>query len=375
VLRETDREIGKVVRALRKQLGWDQRELARRLGFANLQTVSDIERAKRSLKASEVVRLADLFHVSANDLLSGRAPSPGQYVLWREADESADRKENEALFLQRCQRYAFLEKLTGNTADLDLPQYSLDPATAGFEKVEALADEVRNTLLLGEIVGPGFREALANQWKVKIFEAFLANGSGATTRGEFGAAILENITESPKRRVFSLGHELFHLLTWDSATLRTPERSCNLDEYGEKLANAFAAALLMPRAVVQRKIDSPRIKQIADLIPVAQALSVSLPALLWRLVTMGRLVGEKVQRFLDQWWGSTDPGWSPPAELDRPLPERFVSLAFTAYMSGDISIGKLAELLETTVGMVEHFLLKYGLDLNLDEYQAEVLPA
>ena len=73
--------------------------------------------------------------------------------------------------------------------------------------------------------------------------------------------------------------------------------------------------------------------------------------------------------------GVADRGWTPPTELDQPLPERYVSLAYAAYMRGDISIGKLAELLETTVGMVEQRLDKYGLDLDADEYQAEVLSA
>jgi hypothetical protein len=40
-----------------------------------------------------------------------------------------------------------------------------------------------------------------------------------------------------------------------------------------------------------------------------------------------------------------------------------------------MTIRKLAELLETTVGMVERRLTGYGLDLEADAYQAEVLPA
>jgi Zn-dependent peptidase ImmA (M78 family) len=143
------------------------------------------------------------------------------------------------------------------------------------------------------------------------------------------------------------------------------------------MSNAFAAALLLPAEVVKRKLGGIEIRQPSDLLPAAVALGVSTPALAWRSVNLGLLAKERVKKVLDSpdRKGVADRGWTPPVELNQPLPERYVSLAYAAYMRGDISIGKLAELLETTVGMVEHRLDKYGLDLDADEYQAEVLLA
>ncbi len=375
--RETDKRIGNAVRTLRKRFGWDQRKLAEKAGFGHFQTVSEIERAKRSLKASEVVRLSHVFHISTNDLLEGNVPRPGQFVLWREPDKSPERAETEARFLERCRRFAFLEDISGDAGGPSLPQYPMDLSAASYEDAENLADEVRKTLQLGEVASPGLRENLRSQWRIKIFEDLMRNGSGATTRGECGAAILENAGEPPTRRSFSLAHELFHLLTWDEVGDRADQENPQCGDHNEKLANAFAAALLMPGETVLRKLSSHRVERFSDFLPVARSLAVSLPAFLWRLVNLNRLDRDRVQEYLDSSGAkeATDPDWSPPAELDRPLPERYVLLAYSAHLRGDISIGKLAELLETNVGMVEHRLNKYGLDLNADEYQAEVLPA
>ena len=374
---ETDKTVGTAVRELRKRFGWGQKDLAERSSLKHAQTVSEVERGGRSLKASEVVQLAGLFHVSASDLLSGRVPASESFVLWREPDDSPARREVEALFVERCRRFAFLEEVGGRSGRPTLPSYPLDFETAKYEDAEQIAAEIRHTLQLGEVAAKSVRENIESQWGIMVFQELMDHGSGATTRGRFGAAILENASEPPKRRAFSLAHELFHLLTWGAEHRPTGGETDASAHRREKMANAFAAALLMPDDLVKRKLGGFRISQLSDLLPAAVSMGVSTPALAWRSVNLGILARELVEGVLkppDQ-EGIADRGWKPPAELEQPLPERYVSLAFATYMRGDISIGKLAELLETTVGMVEHRLDKYGLDLDADEFQAEVLPA
>lgn len=377
VAQQADTTIGAAVRELRKRMGWHQKELAERAGLGHAQTVSEIEKGGRSLRASEVVRLAELFRVSANDLLLGRLPTAADCVLWREPDSSPARREVEARFLQRCRRYAFLEEISWSASSPSLPTYRVDFGREGYDDAERIAEEVRDTLQLGDVPSKSLRENLESRWGVKMFEELMDNGSGATAKGDFGAAILENAAEPPKRRAFSLAHELFHLLTWGESAEPCGGASAESSQRREKKANAFAAALLMPREVVSRKLSGLKIMQLSDLLPVAGAMSVSTPALAWRCVSLKILAREQVERALHSpdRDAAVDRGWVPPIELDQPLPERYVSLAYAAYMRGDISIGKLAELLETTVGLVEHRLDRYGLDLNADEFQAEVLPA
>lgn len=374
---DTDVTVGAAVRELRKRYGWGQKDLAERSGLKHAQTVSEVEKGRRSLKASEVVELAALFHVPAADLLAGRVSRRSSFVLWREPVDSSARREIEARFIDRCKRFAFLEEIAGGFGRPRLPSYSIDFESARFEEAEEIAAEVRNTLQLGEAAAKSLREDIESRWGVMVFQELMDNGSGATTRGEFGSAILENAKEPPKRRAFSLAHELFHLLTWGDDPRPVGGESEGSSRRREQLANAFAAALLMPGETLKRKIAGRRIRGPADLLPTAAAIGVSVPALAWRSVNLGLLARELVEKVLDSpdKLGVADRGWVPPAELNQPLPERYVSLAYAAYMRGDISIGRLAELLETTVGMVEHRLDAYGLDLDADEFQAEVLPA
>ncbi len=374
---EANRAIGEAIRALRKRAGWSQEELARQAGFRHHQIVSAIERGERAVKAAELFRLARLFRVELTDLLQGTTPEHEAVVLWREGPGGTARRETEELFLQRCRRYALVERLAGIEEEVTVPQFTIDFERDSFQRVEEIADQVRGSLQLGEIPGPVLRDALEERWRVKIFPAILDEGSAAITWGDFGPAILENVAESPKRRVFSLAHELFHVITWRSYRDLEPEVRKALHGKGERLANAFASALLLPRGLVLESVSRHRVEQLVDLLPVAQTFNVSLPALLWRLVNLGRLDRDRVKAFLDPdaWWGTTDPGWRPPESLDRPLPERYVNLAFSAYIKGKMTIGKLAELLETSVGLVEQRLSMYGLDLDQDAYQTEVLPA
>ena len=62
--------------------------------------------------------------------------------------------------------------------------------------------------------------------------------------------------------------------------------------------------------------------------------------------------------------------WSQPPEI----PERFVRLAFLAYMDGKLSRTLLADYLNTGLANLTNALLEYGLD-DQKNYQAAVLTA
>jgi Zn-dependent peptidase ImmA (M78 family)/transcriptional regulator with XRE-family HTH domain len=374
---DSSRTIGQAVQQLRKRYRLTQSELARRIGLEHGQIVSQIEKGQRQLKASEVTRLGEVLHVSANDLLMGRVPPTGPLVLWRGVEANSNHAEEEGRFLQRCRRYAFLEELGDEPVGPRLPQYPIQLGSARFEDVGDLANEIRRGLDLGALPGSGLRKNLERRWRLKLFADILQEGSGATTRGAFGEALLENAAEPPSRRVFSLAHELFHLLTWESIASREGELSEEENRRNEQLANAFASALLIPEEAVTSWLGQRPVERLVDLLPLATELSVSLPALLWRMVNLQRIDRDRVRQYLesDEPRGFTDAGWSPPKKLNQPLPKRYVALAFAAYVRGKLSIGKLAELLETTVGRLEQRLDAYGLDLDEDAYQTEVLPA
>ncbi len=76
--------MGDRIKAFRKRLNLTQKDLAIQMGFNSPETVSQIERGDRELKAWELVKLAKLLSVNLNDLLSIEELQEKPVILWRE---------------------------------------------------------------------------------------------------------------------------------------------------------------------------------------------------------------------------------------------------------------------------------------------------
>jgi hypothetical protein len=90
-----------------------------------------------------------------------------------------------------------------------------------------------------------------------------------------------------------------------------------------------------------------------DLVEMAREFEVSTEALVWRFCLMGKLTQEEAEAILNDpefrkedrrtmpdYWGSTPEG---------PLPQRYWRLALNAYHRGELSLGRLARILEVSV--------------------------
>ena len=368
--------VGARIASLRKARRLTQDQLATMVGVEHGQIVSSIEHGQRSLKVSELSRFASALCVPFLSLLPVD-PLPEQpRVRWRQVRDEDARALDEALFVDRCRRYAFVERVTGTTPARDLRSFPLDIASTSYEHASSWAERVRGELRLGELPAPALRDTLESTVGIKVFVTPLKGGSGAATNGAYGMAVLVNKDEPPDRQAYSLAHELFHLLTWASlppdATALAPE----MEKRNEQLADAFASALLLPAEPLLQRLGAEPVegRRLIVLERLARDFGVSLPALVYRLVNLGRLHKDVAQKILDapdRW--RTRPGSGESGIPD--FPSRYVALAFTAYVDGEISIGKLAELLETTVGMLPRTLLAYGFDPDTDAYETQVLSA
>ena len=373
-------KIGAVVQALRKQRSWTQKRLAEAIGVQHAQVVSEMEAGRRAVKAGELARLAEVFGVTPWAIMGGEAGKAGPRVLWRRTQEAPEeaRAQEQALFLKRCGQFAFLQRLAGEGPSAALPSYPLT-VKSSFEDVALWADQVRGMLNVGETPAPALKMALENEWQIKVFLMPLKGGSAATTRAECGDGILLNSQEPLWRRNYSLAHELFHLLTWDAPMAAGEGASNTPSKRMETLAEVFASRLLVPaEALVPLQAKAAK-KALTwfDLITTARRLGVSTPALLWRMVNVGLLSEDAPKKFeedpelrrLDREKRLKD------AAPEPDLPPKYVFAAFKAYLSGHISIGKLAEVLETTVGRLPKVLSEYGLDLDAHAYQDPVVPS
>jgi Zn-dependent peptidase ImmA (M78 family)/transcriptional regulator with XRE-family HTH domain len=379
LVKHADKTIGATIQNLRKQHGLSQKQLAVRLGVKHAQVISALESGERALKATELARLAGILRVQPSAILAAQARQAAPKVLWRGEDNLTAHSDEEALFVARCKRYAFLEEVGGGRKRAAVPAFALDLETTRFEDVECWAETVRGGLRLGATPALSLRDALETEWGIKVFFTPLLGGSAATVRAEFGDAIMISANEPPWRRHYSLAHELFHLLTWGALLESVSSLTATQRKRNETLAEVFASALLLPAEALEARL--PRLREGEQrwfgLFALAREFGVSTKALLWRLVNLGLIPATMAEEFnsnarlavLDQSlrdWGK-EPG--------SQLPARFVYLAFGAYVQQKISIGKLAELMETTVGLLPRELAAFDLDLNSDAYQATFVPA
>jgi Zn-dependent peptidase ImmA (M78 family) len=343
------------------------------MGWKAGETVSALERGDRQLKAFELSRLSTLFRVSIEVLL-GLVPVPPQpLVLWRtsagqpHADPSR-RKQREAALSDRAARYALVAEWANERPTRDLPQFLHDPASGTTAFAQGIAKQIAEHLNLGARPGRALLPTLEETYGVKVFYESLgddADGSAACARGEFGATVLLSRDEPPWRRTFSLAHELFHLVTWDTVRPRW-EREAGVDGpwwYGklEAQANAFASGLLLPDGAVLECVRG-RVRDGkltgADLAALAMDFGVSLDVIAIRLETLGVISEQDKIRvrtepgFQAAWRAASAGRWTTP---ELPFTDRFVALVQSGYQRGEISRGKAAECLEVPLGELPRF--------------------
>jgi Zn-dependent peptidase ImmA (M78 family)/transcriptional regulator with XRE-family HTH domain len=346
------------IQARRKVLGLTQAELAAAVGFSVAQIVSDIERGQREVKAWELVKIADALRTTVDRLLGIREREPPARVLWRR-ESAAGSRDIEEMFLDRARRFALLEKWNGLPPLPELPQQDLDPEATSFADVARMAVNVARVLDLGSRPAASLAAVLQEGFRIKLFLELLGEDeSAASAKGDFGYAVLMNAGQAPWRRNYNLAHELFHLVTWDStqqAWSREDDQP-RWHERVEKLANAFASHLLLPAEEVEaqhRERFAEGEIDYGDLVEMAREFEVSTEALVWRFCLMGKLTQEEAEAILNDpefrkedrrtmpdYWGSTPEG---------PLPQRYWRLALNAYHRGELSLGRLARILEVSV--------------------------
>jgi Zn-dependent peptidase ImmA (M78 family)/transcriptional regulator with XRE-family HTH domain len=365
------------IRRAREAAGLTQQALASATGFGSLQIVSAIETGQRDVKAWELVGIARALHTSVDALLGLDAPVAAR-VFWRRGSSGISR-EREAQLRERAERFALLEEWCELPPAEPLPDLALSPQRASFSDVEQLARSVARQLDLGSRPAASLLNVLEERFRLKVFYDELGAGeSAACARGAFGAAVLMNAAQAPWRRNFSLAHELFHLVTWSAVEAIWPADGEPVwSERLEKLADVFASQLLLPADEVNAQVDARtaegRELAPAEVIEMAREFNVSTEAMAWRLVNLRRRDAEWAKALLADAEFRRRDRLTMPARWTRPevpFPERYRRLALLAYEADRLSLSRLAEFLESSIGQV-HAVLE---DAELGETAAAPAP-
>lgn len=350
--------LGARIRALREQAGLQSRELADQLGI-DPSAMSNIERGKRSVKTDELTLIAEALGVSPLAILDESSLLARLPVAPR--TEAAATVE--ALPFERLRGLAELHEVL---ADAGIPAQPLldnvptaDPER-WLESAEMLAEWATKHLEVqahGDETFSGLIEGIEEHLRVDVLvdehtgEAL----AGAAITDRAFPLIFVNALQPRPRALFTLAHELAHVLVGDGDAL-TLDFDLTARDERERLANAFAASYLMPAQAIEAAIDEHG-RTATALAQMVDRLGVSFESLVYRLHNLkfinaeGRdqlrtyglrgvldqvedkeLVGRLLRRL------GTQPERRPPTWLVR--------RSYEGYRRGVVSIRPLAGLLE-----------------------------
>lgn len=361
----------------RESAGLTLGEAATRLGFANYQTLSNIEKGERDVKASELALFARTYFCNINTLLMGDDQhSSSMHLLWRSAPTGERKKEIEAYIKNRFEQYRLIERLLEIDPDIKSRLIAVKPEDIRTNvQIDSMASKISKMLDLGSRPALSLQKVMEQVLQIKIIFVELSDfGSAASTvHPQLGAAIIVNNEEAPWRINFTLAHELFHIITWDTFNPAEVENNEPFFLDIEKKANRFASALLLPETEIRQELEK-RVKEqkllYSDVVDVAREFGVSTSALLYRMANLRIIPWEKA----DQLSKNDDL-----SRIDRrirkdswnevPKSERFVLLSVKCLRKGLISRGKFAEILDINRADIDEILEYQG----LTEMEGELL--
>lgn len=364
------RLIGERIKFAREAAGLSQEKLTQALDFNDRQTLSTIELGQRRVSAEELVQFAkalaqpldfftDPYLVAGPKAFSYRAKgASGKELTAFEAQAgnliAAQRRFQELLDRPPSPVQQQITALT--------PQVPLDFASYQGERCAAAWQ-------LGEIPSHRLREAATKNLGVVVLHVDAPRTiSGAACRLSDGAYVLINRQEPVARQNFDLGHELFHILTWDRMP---PPRVDQVTAEGdatakrpkvEKLADAFAAGLLMPTSTVNARWGRRGERPLSEwLTETAQELGVSPVALFWRLANLDLLKADTGTRRLVA--GLRGEATEARSALYNP---DFVRDLHAVLQNGSVTVRRVLGLLDIDQQELEDLFASYKLTVPFD---------
>lgn len=350
-------KLGERLRVARAARGLTQNDAANALSLARTTMVA-IERGERQVRPEELIALSKLYGVSAHALLRDNAihvDLVGQFR--RSASPTAaehDGAEAVNLLHRLATAYVEIEHQLGHPLRTNYPPERPIQRAHMEQQAEDLAQELRAQLGLGLAPIPDLLALAEMEIGLRVFVRDLPSRIAGVFayHQELGACVLLNAKHPRTRRMWTLAHEIAHLLTQRGEPDVLVLGAAAVAAAAERFADLFAGALLMPGAAIRRhfaeSVDQDGRFSPRHLILMAQRFHVSVEATCRRLEHLDLLPqgtyeslrerglsGEVVRKVLGD----------PPADERPPVPPRLALLAAEAHFRDLLSEGQLAEML------------------------------
>lgn len=387
ILDEMDMQhLGQLLQEARKILNMTQEQAAEAINVARTTMVA-IEKGERRIKASELIKLAEVYGRPLSDFIRPRPKYEPFIVQFRGlygSKRSDGDDEKIAKYISSLEdvsrQYLELEQITNSGSIAKYPtEYSiqgLSPDQAG----ESVASAERNRLGLGDGPIQMLRNILEQTVGLRIFYLPLEPSTFSEIyfyNDTLGGCIAINTKHPPERDRWSLSHAYGHFLMHR----HKPSAMTNYDKVplSERFADRFAAYFLMPSSSVRREfyntLGAKKKLSQADLLTLANYFGVSFQAFTLRLESMNLIpsgTSKKLQRRgVKVREAQQELGLSPVVIHHQKLPIRYQYLAVQAFQEQAITESELADYLHVDLVHARRIVEILSEDMSIASAQAE----
>ena len=341
--------IGQRLRVARAASGLSLRELEAAIGnLVTAQAIGKYERNEDMPSSGVLSPLADALHVS-EDYLLGADEMVLDGVEFRKKEMASKREEAfvQGRTLHLLERYLAVESvLRLASLDWDRPREAPYPVKEAAD-AESAARAVRTHWGLGIDPIPNLSELLEERG-IKVLSVDLTDIDGLTAnvvrknREPLPVVVVKKGAWAERKR-FTLAHELGHMVM-----------DIRHGADGERAANRFAGAFLMPAEALLREIGAHRTTiSLGEFLELKQLFGASFQAITYRCHDLG-IISDAAYRRLFQMFNQH--GWRKPPyeepgaiEPEKEEPRRMERLCFRALSEKLIGESKAAEILGISV--------------------------
>ena len=350
----------------RELAGLTQQQVSAATGLGRT-VIAKIEAGSRKLAATELVVLAEALDRPVDWFFSVSPPA----VVSRRSDPAVGGRSR--VLDSRVERIARdVDFLIGEGEIPQVTRIALDPPSS-VEASEDSAVEVRGKLGVrrGPLLGLQAHAERAGLFSFSLDLGKAGGDAAYVAVGDLGVAVINGALD-PGRRRFNLAHELGHHVFQDAYA---PEVGLSPQDDNERLINAFAIHLLLPRGEVQGIMSefegNPRLAAVA----AAVRHRLSWTAVCAQLRNLGAIDAGTREELADHPPSRADfielgEHWV--AELDPPrVPPLYGKRVLAAYRRGKLTKARVLELLW---GTVDHSELPEQEDVPLEAWRREFEP-
>lgn len=362
---DDDTALGQRIRTFREQANLTAKEVAHRIGV-DPTAFSKIESGKRSVKTTELADLATTLGVSPLALLGEDSLSSRLSVARRRSPTGSESGEAQARLIALADLHQVLAEdgLEANVHLDDLPSVDISDWRGDAARLAAWARGKINADQNGTGNFSDLAVAIEEHLGIDVIvEAYPDDGliGAAIVDREF-PLLFVNAREFLPRALFTLAHELGHVLASDAETIAHDHDLANSSD-DERFANEFAAAFLMPEAKVEEQI-ARRGLDVVSMATMLHDFGVSFLALVCRLHNLGCIDTTRRDRMLEVGWKEFVAEAARPSVRDmipqavhntirsqaglkpeRTPPNGLLSRAIEGYRQGTISVRPVSDLL------------------------------